>query len=607
MTERPGAGRNVPPKLDLSPLRHALTLVMQSGRGWLVVQLFLIVLQSAIPLLALYLLKLIVDTVDAGLTGGGDGSVARLTTLVLLAGGVALAGAALRSVATLVTEAQALKLGDHVQEILYRKSLEVDLEFYESVEYHDALLRAQADAPVRPTRVVAALAQVGQAGLSLLAVMGLLLSFHWVLTAALVVAAIPGLLTKTRYSARLYRWTRGRTQLERLTRYFTTILTSIDYAKEVRVLGLGEEFLRRHRVLRTQVMRERLAMTKRRTAQDIAAQGLTVAAVFGAMFFIAQRALVGAISVGDVVMYFAAFQRAQEFFREMATGFAALYENNLFLADFDRFLALEPRIADPPRPRAFPSPVTKGIELDDVTFRYPGTDRDVLRNVSLMIQPGEHVAVVGENGSGKTTLVKLLCRLYDPDAGAVRIDGIDLRDMRVDDVREHFSVVFQDYAKFYLTARENIWLGNVALAPDAPTIREAALQTGADAVIQAMPFGYETMLGRQFENGVDLSIGQWQKLALARAFLRKTPFIVLDEPSAALDPRAEAEVFDHFHELTQGRTAIFISHRLSTVRRADRILVLVDGRIAEAGAHEELVERAGVYASLFETQARHYR
>jgi ATP-binding cassette subfamily B protein len=392
-----------------------------------------------------------------------------------------------------------------------------------------------------------------------------------------------------------------------LTRYVTTILTSIEYAKELRVLGLGEEFLRRHRGLRTQAMRERREMTKRRTAHDIAAQSLTVAVVFGAMFFIAQRALAGAISVGDVVMYFGAFQRAQEFFREMVTGFAALYENNLFLADFDRFLALESRIVDPPRPRVFPNPVTRGIEFDEVTFRYPGTDRDVLRNVSFTIQPGEHVAVVGENGSGKTTLVKLLCRLYDPDGGAVRIDGVDLREMRVDDVRDHFAVVFQDYARFYLTARENIWLGNVALPPDAETVREAARRTGADAVIEALPFGYETTLGRQFQNGVDLSVGQWQKLALARGFLRQTPFIVLDEPSAALDPRAEAEVFDHFHELTQGRTAIFISHRLSTVRRADRILVLVDGRIAEAGAHDELVERAGVYASLFETQARHYR
>ena len=604
---RGATGRPLPTRFDLSPLRQGLGLVMQSGRGWLAAQLLLMVLQSVIPLLALWLLKQIIDTIAAGLVGGEGADPGQLGMWVLLAGGVAIIGAALRNLSTLVTEAQSQRLSDHVQEILYRKSLEVDLEFYESTEYHDALLRAQAEAPVRPSRVVAALAQIGQAGLSLAAMTGLLLAFHWMLTAALLAAALPGLFVKTRFSARLYAWTRRRTQVERLTRYFTTILTSIDYAKELRVFGLGEEFRRRHRVLRKQVMRERLQMTTRQTMQELVAQSLTVAAVFAAMFFIAQRALVGAISVGDVVMYFGAFQRAQEFFRDVLRGLAALYENNLFLADFVRFLRLEPRVVDPPQPRTFPSPVRQGIEVEGLTFRYPGTERDVLRDVSFAIRPGEHVALVGENGSGKTTLVKLLCRLYDPGAGAVRIDGIDLREMRVDDVRGNFSVVFQDYAKFYLTARENVWLGNVTLPIDSEIIIEAARRTGADAVIRALPFGYDTMLGRQFENGVDLSVGQWQKLALARAFLRNTPFIVLDEPSAALDPRAEAEVFDHFHELAHGRTAIFISHRLSTVRRADRILVMVDGRIAEAGPHEELVERAGVYASLFETQAKHYR
>ncbi|HEX6308287.1 MAG TPA: ABC transporter ATP-binding protein [Longimicrobiales bacterium] len=592
-------------KLDVSALRQGLALVMQSGRGWLAAQLALMVLQSVIPVLALYLLKEIVDTVAAGLTSGG--APTRLVLLVALAGGVAILGAALRTLSSLVTEAQSLRLSDHVQEILYRKSLEVDLEFYENTEYHDALLRAQSEAPVRPSRVVNALVQIGQAGLSLVAVTGLLLAFHWLITVALLAAALPGLFVKTRFSARLYGWTRRRTQAERVTRYFTTLLTSIDFAKELRVFGLGDEFRKRHRELRRQVMRERLQLSTQHRRQELLAQSLTIVAVFGAMLFIAERALAGAISVGDVVMYFGAFQRAQDFFREVLHGLANLYENNLFLTDFVRFLDLEPKVVDPPQPRPFPSPITRGIEFDDVTFRYPGTDRDVLRNVSFMIEPGEHIALVGENGSGKTTLVKLLCRLYDPDAGAVRIDGVDLRDMRIDDVRNHLAIVFQDYAKYYLSARENIWLGNVGLAPDSEAIVEAARRTGADEVIRRLPEGYDTLLGRQFGRGSELSIGQWQKLALARAFLRPTPIIILDEPTAALDPRAEAAVFDHFRELAEGRTAIFISHRLSTVRRSHRILVMVDGQIAEAGAHEELVERAGVYASLFETQAKHYR
>jgi ATP-binding cassette subfamily B protein len=592
--------------LDLSPLRQGFGLILQSGRWWTALQLVLLVLQSAIPLVALYLMKMIIDTVAAGMSGG-EANVGRLTLLVALAGGVAVLGVVLRSLATLVTEVQSLRLSDHVQEILHAKSVEVDLQFYESPGYHDAMHRAQLEAPVRPARILAAFAQVGQAGLSLIAVMGLLISFHWLLVLALLAAALPGLFVKTRYSTRLYRWSRGRTSLERVTRYLNHLLTSIETAKEVRLFGLGDLFRGRHRQLRQQLMRERLHLATRRTFFELLAQIVAVAAVFGSMFVIAQRALAGAITVGDVVMYFGAFQRAQDFFRDILAGVASLYENNLFLSDFKKFLELEPKVVESTNAQPFPDPVRQGIEFDRVSFRYPGTTADVLKEVSLAIRPGEHVALVGENGSGKTTLIKLLCRLYDPTAGTVRIDGIDLRDFKLTDLRAHLAVVFQDYVRYYLTPRENIWVGNVSLPPDSDAIAEAARKTGADAVIRALPNGYDTILGRQFENGVELSFGQWQKLALARSFLRETPLIVLDEPTAALDPRAEAEVFDHFHELAAGRTAIFISHRLSTVRHADRILVLVNGSIAEAGAHDDLVERAGVYASLFETQAKHYR
>lgn len=591
---------------DLSPLRQGVSLVLQSGRGWTALQIVLMILQSAIPLLALYLMKEIVDVVAAGVSGQGV-DPGRLTMLVVLAGGVAILGAALRSLSTLVTEIQSLRLSDHVQEILHVKSVELDLEFYESAEYHDALHRAQVEAPVRPARIVSSFVQMGQAGLSLIAVMGLLLTFHWLLLVALLAAAIPGLFVKTRFSSRLYAWTRKRTTIERLSRYMNFLLTSIESAKEIRIFGLGDEFRGRHRVLRRQVIDERLRLVTRRTMFELLAQTVAVGAVFGSMLVIARRAIGGAISVGDVVMYFGAFQRAQDYFRDVLTALASLYENNLFLADFQRFLALRPVVVDPLRPTTFPHPVRTGIEFDGVGFRYPGTYRDVLSDVNFRIRPGEHVAIVGENGSGKTTLVKLLCRLYDPTVGTVRIDGIDVRDLRIADLRDHLAVVFQDYAKFHLSARDNIWVGNIALPPDSPAIAEAARRTGADEVIRALPNGYDTMLGRQFENGVELSVGQWQKLALARAFLRQTPFIVLDEPTAALDPRAEAAVFDQFHELAKDRTAIFISHRLSTVRHADRILVMVNGQIAESGDHDELVERAGVYASLFETQARHYR
>ncbi len=592
--------------LDLSPLRQGVELVLQSGRWWTASQIGLLVVQSAIPLLALYLTKEIVDAIIDGLNGGSR-DPGRLTLLIVLAGGVAILGAGLRTLSAYVAEVQSLRLADQVQEVLLAKSVEVDLQYYESPEYHDTLHRAQAEAPFRPARIVAACVQVGQGGLSLLVMMGLLISFHWLLVVALLAAAVPGVFVKTRFSSRLYRWMHRQTSRQRQTRYLNTLLTSIESAKEIRLFGLGDLFRNRHRELRRQVVGEKLQLVRQRSLFELLAQIVAVAAVFGSMLAIAQRAFTGAVTIGVVVMYFVAFQRAQDFFRDMLAGLAGLYEDNLFLTDFKKFIGLKPMVVNTSRPQVFPRPIRQGIEFDQVTFRYPGTDNEVLRNVSFAIRPSEHLALVGENGSGKTTLVKLLCRLYDPSDGAIRIDGIDLRDLNIGDLRAELAVVFQDYARYQLSVRDYIWVGNVSLPEDSPRIAEAAQRTGADSMIQSLPYGYDSMLGRQFDRGVELSLGQWQKLALARAFLRETQLLVLDEPTAALDPRAEAEVFNQFQELAKGRTAILISHRLSTVRNADRILVLVNGHIAEAGGHDELVERSGVYANLFETQAKPYR
>jgi len=591
---------------DLSPLKQGFQLVLQGGRRWTALQIGLLIVQSAIPLLALYLTKEIVDAVTGGLSGGSRDPT-KLTMLIVLAGGVAVLGAGLRAMSAFVAEAQSLRLANLVQEVLHAKSVEVDLQYYESPVYHDTLHRAQSEAPSRPARIVAACVQVGQGGLSLLVMLGLLFSFHWLLVVALLAAALPGVIVKTRYSGRLYEWMHRQTSRQRRIRYLNLLLTSIESAKEIRLFELGDLFRGRHRELRKEAMSERLQLVRERSLAELLAQVVAVVAVFGSMFVIAKRALTGAVTIGDVVMYFGAFQRAQDFFRDMLAGLAGLYEDNLFLTDFKKFMELKPMVVNASRPQNFPRPIRQGIEFDQVTFRYPGTDSVVLSNVSFTIRPGEHVALVGENGSGKTTLVKLLCRLYDPTEGTIRIDGIDLRDLSIHDLRAELSVVFQDYVRYQLTVRDNIWVGNVSLPSDSPRIAEAALRTGADSIIRSLPKGYDTMLGRQFDQGAELSLGQWQKLALARAFLRETQLLVLDEPTAALDPRSEAEVFDQFQELAKGRTAVLISHRLSAVRNADRILVLVNGNIAEAGGHDELVERSGVYASLFETQAKPYR
>lgn len=591
---------------DPAPLRQGLALLWRSAPGWTTLQGGLLVLQGVIPVLALYLLKLIVDGVSAELAGPSH-DPGRIVRLILIAGAVAAVAATLSTLSALVSEVQSLRLADRVNEMLHAKSVELDLEYYENPDFYDTLHRAQEDAPSRPGRIVAEVSQIGQGGLSLIAVAGLLISMNWILVVGLLGAALPGVLFKTRHSGRLYAWNRRNTSVQRRARYLNTLLTGMEFAKEIRLFGLGQVFRERYRELRRFLRTTRLRLVTRHAIAALLAQLVAVAAVFASLLFISGRALAGAITLGSMVMYFGAFQRIQDLFRQLLDGLAGLYEDNLFLSDFTRFLQLRPKVVDSASPRPFPRPLQQGIAFEGVSFRYPGTETDVLKDVSLQIRPGEHVALVGENGSGKTTLVKLLCRLYDPTSGTVRFDVTDLRELRVNDLRDELAVVFQDYARYHLTARENIWLGNVSLPPESPRIEEAAHRTGADAVIAALPEGYETQLGRQFEKGAELSIGQWQKVALARAFLRDTQIIVLDEPTAALDPKAEAAVFEQFHALAKGRTAILISHRLSTVRMADRILVMVDGRIAEAGAHAELLQRDGVYAELFQTQARPYR
>ena len=593
------------------PVLRGVGLVWKSAPGWTVLQIAVLVVQGLLPLAALYVTKLIVDAVAAAVGVGAAAGAApgfdRVVGLIGIGALIGVAGVALRALSTLVAEAQTLRLGDHVHDVLHEKSVAIDLEYYESVSHQDRLYRTQLEAPHRPARIVNEVAQILQSGLGLAAISGLLFSFHWALAVILFIAAIPGVLVKIRHSRRLYDWTLGHTPKQRLSRYINSVLTTRDFAKEVRLFGLGDVLRERFRDLRKAVRDEKMRLIRSRAGHDLVAQSVGVVAVFGSFLLIGREAFNGDISIGDMVMFFGAFQRGQDFLRELLGGFAGIYEDNLFLRDLDTFLQLEPVLVEPAAPRPFPVPIREGIVLENVRFRYPGGARDVLEDVCLEIRPGEHVALVGENGSGKTTLVKLLCRLYDPTAGSVRVDGIDLRELAKNELRREIGVIFQDFARFDLSARDNIWFGNVELARDDPRITVAARQSGADELIRRLPASYDSMLGRQFEGGTELSLGEWQKIALARGLVRESGVIILDEPTASLDPRSEAEVFEHFHALARGRTAILISHRLSTVRMADRIVVLKNGRIVEAGAHDELLERGGTYSELFELQARYYR
>ncbi len=586
----------------------ALRLIWQSAPGWTIISLLLIVVQGPLPLLSLYLMKLIVNTVTAGLTSSDKGSIFReALILIILMGAVNLLSCLLSLIAGLVNETQAHLVTDHIYDVLHAKSIAVDLEYYENSQYYDTLHRAQEEAPYRPTSILEGVVQLGQSGISLLAMVGLLFSFHWGIVVILFGAALPGVLMRFQYARKLYRWEYEWTPTERQSWHFNWMLTADLHAKEIRLFDLGALFMRRFRGLRKQLRRERLKIAVRYSIIELMTRTVAILAVFGSYACIAYRAVLGSITLGDLVMYYQAFQRGHGFLQGMLSSLAGLFEDNLFLSGFYEFLDLEQKVIEPLHPKPVPRPMQSGIMFEHVSFQYPTGSRKVLEDISLIIHPGEKVALVGENGAGKTTLIKLLCRLYDPTGGAITLDGMDLREFDPTSLRREISVIFQDYVQYNLTARENIWFGNINLASDHERIVAAAHDTGADEVISGLKHGYETFLGKWFEDGEKLSTGEWQKIALARAFLRDAQILVLDEPTSALDANAEYEIFTKFQQLTKNQTTLLISHRFSTVKMADRIYVLEDGRIVENGSHTELIRRGGTYARLFETQAQYYR
>jgi ATP-binding cassette subfamily B protein len=585
---------------------QALGIVWAGGRGWTVASFALLVVRGLLPLAALYLLKVLLDQVAAALTQPGAAVASVLWTVLALAGVAALEAAG-RALAGLVAEAQSMAVTDHVQAMLHAKSVAVDLAYYETPRYYDTFHRAQAEGSFRPTQIAQALVQLLQNGLSLAGVAALVIAFDFRIAIILVLAVAPGLWVRVVYARRLHRLHGEHTPSERKARYIDWVLGGDRHAKEVRLFELGPELLRRFAELRRRLRQERQSLSLRSALADFGTQIFAVAAIYGALAYLVVLTFAGRLTVGGLVMYHQAFQRAQGFLSSLLQALASLYEANLYLANLYEFLELEPRVHDPAAPVPVPRPWTAGIECRDVSFRYAEDEPLALDGVSLSIPPGQVVALVGENGSGKTTLIKLLCRLYDPDAGQILLDGQPLSRYAQADLRRHITVVFQDYARFRLTARENIRFGNLLRPDHEAGVPAAARASGADRVVAHLPAGYDTQLGRWFNEGHELSQGQWQKLALARALYRDAQLIVLDEPTSAMDARAEAAFFEGFRAILGRRCAILISHRFSTVRLADHIVVLDGGKLVEQGSHDELVGADGSYAALYGLQARGYR
>lgn len=586
-------------------LRQAVRLVWASAPGWTSFQMLVLLVQGVLPVAALILTRQVVDAVGRFLAQGpGAQEVRGLLMLMPWVAGVTVAGWLCRALSAVVADAQSAAVSDHVQDEIQRKSAEIDLAYYETATYHDQMRMAQSEAMSRPTSIVRNLVQWGAGALTLGSVVGVLWVSQGMLLPVLLLAALPGALARIWNSRGWHRWRISQNRTERYAGYLHLLLTSLPFAKEIRLNGGGDRLREQHRALRGQLRHSRLALMRRRAGIELLADVLSAGAMLAGFGLVYLRMSGSGMTMGDLALLVGGFQKGKSAFSGVLGSMAALYEDSLFISHFYRFLGLPQRVSSPTTPKPVPRRIEQGIRLEQVSFRYPGMDRDVLSGIDLTIRAGEHVALVGENGSGKTTLVKLLCRLYDPTQGRILIDGIDIREFSVEEYRLALATLFQDFARYQMTVEENVRMGQLAVPAGDGRIEEAVRQAGADELISRLPKGIDTRLGRLYEEGVELSEGQWQRIALARAFLRDAPLVMLDEPTSALDAKAERQLLESVMRIFKGRVAIVVSHRFSTVQAADRIVVMAGGRIAESGAHEELMRCGGVYSDLFSQHSR---
>lgn len=595
------------PTLDGFRVDRAIGLVWQAAARWMVASGALLILQSVVPLATLYLLKLIVENLTAtSVVAEPDGNFDQLLLLIISAAGIAVIGNLCSAMLGYANTMQIHLVADHMQRMVQAKSIDLDLEYYENYRFYDKLHRAQRETPTRPLRIVQGLTELARNGLTLGGALAFLATFHWAVIAGVFATALPILYYRFRQADAAYTLHRDKTTSERWCHYFNQILTTAEYAKELRIFGFGSLFMTRFSTLRRTIHTSQERLAKRAARQQFLTESSAMLAGYACLTAIAYTALTRTITLGDMILYFGAFQIALGSLRPTLGGMAELYENNRFLASLYEFLALPKQVMEPLQPLPIPSPWRQGVEIKGLSFRYPGTDQWVLKNIALTIRPGEIVALVGCNGSGKSTLTKLLCRFYDPTVGKITLDGYDLWRFKTSEWQRQISLISQDFGRYHASAKENILLGSPELNPDDPAIVAAAHGVGLHDDLLHLPHGYDTVLSRTLSSGSELSVGQWQKLALARALVRDARLILLDEPTSALDAAAEFEFFSKFRALVRGRSALIISHRFSTVRLADHIYVLDQGSIIEAGSHDELVALGGLYADLYQKQASFY-
>jgi ATP-binding cassette subfamily B protein len=588
--------RNIPP---------VLRIVWESGPAVVVSGSVLRVLAALIPLAMLAVTRWIIDAVVAHVANHGP-LIPRFWWWVALEFGLASLGAILSRAIDYCDALLADKFTLHITVRIMEHASRLDLASYEDPVFYDKLERARVQATDR-LGMIQAIGRVTQQIITTATLAaGILVYSPWLLL-VLIAAVVPAFLGESHFAFLGYSLAFRQMPVRRQLDYLRVLGASKDSAKELKLFGLSSFLTAEYTRLSRDIYQQNVSLAKRRLGASSALSLLSTAGYYGTYAWVIYETVAGRLTVGTLTFLAGAIAGASSNIQMIFSTFSSIADQALFLTDLLDFFAVQPAVRSKPNALPAPRPIQSGFEFRNVSFVYPGTSRPVLNHLNFRLEPGERVALIGENGQGKTTVVKLLTRLYDPSEGGILLDGVDLREYDLEDLSAQIAVIFQDFMRYDLTASENIAVGQIREQRNRLKIEAASRKSLAHSVVDRLPDGYEQMLGRRFEGGVDLSGGEWQKMALARAYLRDAQVLILDEPTASLDARSEHEVFERFAELTAGRMAVLISHRFSTVRMADRILVLQDGTIAEEGSHRQLIAQGGLYAEMFGLQAASYR
>jgi ATP-binding cassette, subfamily B, bacterial len=579
-------------------LKRTIELIWAVTKGKVFYTLILMIMESLIYMGSLYIFKMLIDLVALP----NRSEKADLILIYLTVAGLAtIMLVTLSSIASYITQKHAFLISEYIDDKIHSKAIALDLSFYESPAYFNTLSRAKNAGPDRPSAILTNIINIAKNLMTLIVIGVALISINWMLMPLLALFVLPTLYVRLKFADKLYDWHILKTPLERKSNYLSSLITGDIAAKEVKAFGLGSHLRSTYKNIRMNLLLEDLRINKKGIVNETITKTLAAAGVYSCIAYICVSALKGESSIGDIALFLVVFPQLFGIIQAITGDISSLYQNNIFLSYLYELFDLESKMKDTEKPVPVPENSPE-ISLNNINFSYPHAKKTTLKNIDLKVPSGKVVALVGLNGSGKTTLIKLLSRLYDPSSGTITLGGTDIKNFKIDDYRKQISVVFQDFVKYNMTASENIHFGNIYSDIDKDFIIDSAKKSGAHSYINEFPDGYDTTMGRIFENGREVSIGQWQKLAIARAFYSKSQFLIFDEATSALDAKSEKELFDDLREHIGSRGILVISHRVSAVKHADYIYVMSEGEISQEGTHKELIASSGDYAKLFKNK-----